>query len=183
MELTFLLILLAVLGTFSYASVSAAPWVPIRSRDVRRALDLAQIQPGERLYDLGCGDGRIVFGAGARGAKGVGFEISLLPYSIGKIRQLISGSKRGRILYRDLWRVSLADADIVYVFLMPKMYPRLQEKFLRELSPQTRIIAHAWPFPGWVPEKIDDEAGRLKLYRYRLKTALNTISEQKNSFK
>jgi SAM-dependent methyltransferase len=78
----FILILYIFLGTFAYAGIKAAPWFPTWSRDIDRFLKLAEIKPGQKFYDLGCGDGKLVFASAKAGATAVGYEISLLPYLI-----------------------------------------------------------------------------------------------------
>ncbi|MDO8622525.1 MAG: hypothetical protein Q7R80_04815, partial [bacterium] len=80
------ILVLPILATFAYAGVSGAPWVPTWRRDVDRFLALAQLRPGERFYDLGCGDGRLVRAAANTGTIATGFECSLLPYLLAKLR-------------------------------------------------------------------------------------------------
>src|SRR3989338_9708995 len=93
------IIILVVLGSLAYASISAAPWVPLRRRDIKRLIHLANIKPGEIVYDLGCGDGRVLAAVVKQTqARAVGFEISLLPYIFAKVRSLLSsGSSRVRV--------------------------------------------------------------------------------------
>lgn len=163
MDLVFLLVLILVpiLATFAYASVSGAPWVPTWRRDVERFLKLAQLKPGERFYDLGCGDGRLVAAAARAGATAIGFECSLLPYILARIR-----CSSARVHYRDFWNVDLSDADVVYCFLMPKVYPKLKEKLERECKPGTRIILYVWPMAGWAVDAVDVTPRQPKLYRH-----------------
>ncbi|MDO8463468.1 MAG: hypothetical protein Q7S96_04345 [bacterium] len=158
------LLLLPIVGTFSYGALSAAPWVPMHARDVARFHRMAQLRPGERFYDLGCGDGRLVRAAAAAGAHATGFEVSLLPYLIARIR----GRRRGVVRYRDFWRQDLSDADVIYVFLMPKVYRTLRRKLERECRPGTRVILYVWPMDGWQHDLVDTSAGSPKLYRYTL---------------
>ncbi|MBI4434708.1 hypothetical protein HY635_02735 [Candidatus Uhrbacteria bacterium] len=162
MDFVLLLILIPVLATFAYAGMRGAPWVPTWRRDVERFLKLAQLQPGERFYDLGCGDGRLVRAAADAGAIATGFECSLLPYFLAKPRV----GRRGSVRYNDFWGVNLSDADVVYCFLMPKVYPKLKEKLERECKPGTRVILYVWHMAGWTAEATDDTLGAPKLHRY-----------------
>lgn len=164
----FLLILLIIIATFVYAGFRGAPWVPTRGRDVERFLKLAEIKSGQKVYDLGCGDGRIVCEAAKAGARAQGFEISLLPYIIAKVR-CYSERKRCSILYKDFWNVNLGDADLVYFFLMQKCYPKLKEKFERELKRGTKVIAYVWPIQGWTPVAVDTTKGYPPMYLYQIK--------------
>jgi len=81
---------LALGATFAYAGFRGAPWVPMRAGDVERVVRLAAIKPGQTVYDLGCGDGRLLFAAATHGAVAHGFEISLLPLVIAKVRWLFA---------------------------------------------------------------------------------------------
>lgn len=188
--LVLVLILVPILGTFAYAGVRGAPWVPTRRRDVHRFLELARLRSGERFYDLGCGDGRLVIVAARAGAIATGFECSILPYILARIRcALHSASFRAkreishqgdrglsarlettlgsaRVHYRDFWNADLSDADVVYCFLMPKVYPKLKEKLERECKKGTRVIFYVWPMAGWAMDAVDVAPGQPKLYRH-----------------
>lgn len=160
----FILILFIFLGTFAYAGVRAAPWFPTWSRDISRFLKLAEIKPGQKFYDLGCGDGKLVFAAAGAGAEAVGFEISLLPYLIALSRSF--SIKNSKILFKDFWNQNLSDADIVYIFLTPKVNPKAKEKLQKELKTGARVIAYAWPIDGWEPVKTDTTPGQPAMYLY-----------------
>ena len=163
------LVLLIVVATFAYAGLRGAPWVPTRGHDLERFLKLADIKPGQKVYDLGCGDGRIVCAAAKAGAQAQGFEISLLPYFFAKIRSLFCPSGGScKIRYRDFWNVNLGDADVVYFFLMQKCYPKLKEKLERELKPGTKVIAYVWPIAGWTPVAVDTAKGYPPMYLYKI---------------
>jgi len=156
------ILVLPILATFAYAGVRGAPWVPTWRRDVERCVKLAQLRSGERFYDLGCGDGRLVRTAADAGAIAIGFECSLLPYVLAKLRV----GRRGSVRYADLWNADLSDADVVYCFLLPKVYPKLREKLERECRPGTRVILYVWPMEGWTVDAVSVAKGRPKLYRH-----------------
>lgn len=167
MQLFILLIILLFLFTFIYASMRAAPWVPMHGKDMERFLKIADIKQGMRMYDLGCGDARVVCAAACAGAHATGFEVSLLPYLIACVRCALQKNKNARVRYKDFWRADLRDADLVYFFLMPKIYPKLKEKLERELKHGTKVIAYVWPMPGWTPVASDRVPGQPTLYLYR----------------
>ncbi len=124
----FFVFLLLVVASMAYAAVSAAPWVPTRKGDITRFLSLIDVRPGMKLYELGCGDGRLVMRAvKERGVAGVGIELSLAQVIVAYIRKLATGSP-ARILWKNLFRVNLSDADIVYLFLMPRAYEKIRSK-------------------------------------------------------
>ncbi len=169
MDLLLAIGLLIFVATFAYAGLRGAPWVPTRGHDVERFLKLAEIKAEQKMYDLGCGDGRIVCAAAKAGARAQGFEISLLPYFLAKIRSYFCGEHEScKIRYRDFWNVNLADADLVYFFLMQKCYPKLKEKLERELKKGTKVIAYVWPIEGWTPVAVDIVKGYPPMYLYKI---------------
>ncbi len=153
--------------TFAYAGYSGAPWAPTKKEDVTRFLELAQIKGGEKVFDLGCGDGRLLFVAAEKGAKVTGYEISLLPFIMAKIKQFRFPKRENtQIIFRDFWHVDLSQADLVYFFLMPKVYAKLKEKLDKELKPGARVIAYVWPFDNWEAEKVSTLENAQNLYLY-----------------
>jgi SAM-dependent methyltransferase len=132
-----LLILLAFVLSFAYAGLRAAPWVPLHKQDLQRVLRLMNLKGGEVVYDLGCGDGRIIAAAARHGARCTGFEISLLPFLLARLRTShlrgptcrslgqggeVIGLYRPKVLLRDFWFCHLGDADIVYFFFNAKNF-------------------------------------------------------------
>lgn len=160
---------LALGGTFAYAGFRGAPWVPMRAGDIERVMKHAHIEDGQKVYDLGCGDGRLLFAAAARGATARGFEISLIPYVIARVTWLLSKHRaRVTISFKDFWFADFYDADVVYFFLMPAIYPRLQAKLQKELKPGATVLAYVWPFQDWKPIRVDEEKGKPVVYVYRI---------------
>lgn len=166
LEFTLYIIFLAIAGTYAYAGWKAAPWVPTRKNHVARAIALAGELEGKRFVDLGCGDGRLVCEAAEHGAIAEGYEISLVPYllALWRSRALPNAS----IYYKSLWKAELSNADIVYLFLMPKIADRMKEKLEQELRPGSIVITYVWPMEGWSIEGEDAVRGEVKLYKYVL---------------
>lgn len=163
-----ILVICAILFSAGYAGWSAAPWTPTFKDDVDRFLTLAAIKPGQKVYDLGCGDGRILSAAAQRGARAEGFEISLLPYCISWIRSRFQEGNKFKVSLKDFWLQDLSDADIVYCFLMPKVSAKLKLKFEKELITGTKIITYVWPIEGWNPVAVDIPEGKPTLYLYQI---------------
>lgn len=160
-------IILILLITYAYGSWRGAPWVPSKKMDVERFIKLAQISEGKVVYDLGCGDGRILQAVVDAGGMAKGFELSLLPYLMAKIK-LFKNRRKCRIEYGDFWFKNLGDADVVYIFLMPKIYEKLVKKFKDELKKGTKIVSYVWPLPGMEPIKIDKAEKHPQLYLYEM---------------
>jgi len=166
----FLLFLFIIMGTLAYAGWSAAPWVPLWKKDIRRMMKVAEVKPGESVYDLGAGDGRIVIIAAEEfGASASGFEMAVLPYFLGYIRILLKGLKgRVKFKYSNFFRENLAAADVICVFLTPQAMKKLKTKFENETKPGCRIVSYAFSVPGWQPEKIDKPNQKTTaIYLYR----------------
>ena len=135
------------------------PWVPTREARIRRALQLAKLQPGEIFYDLGAGDGRVLLMAAKEfGAQAVGIEIGPVQWALGSVRIWLSGSRhRARVRCGNFYHADVADADVVFVYLTSSQTSRLAEKLERELRPGARVASIAADFPGWQPELVDRE--------------------------
>lgn len=167
MEYLLLALLFLILFTAFWGAKSAAPYVPTWKNDVKRMMDLAEVKDGEKIYDLGCGDGRIVFAAAKRGADAVGIEIFILPYLYGYLKSF--WRKRTKILFGDMFNLDISNADTVFIFLMSKSYARMTEKFEKELKPGAKVIASCWPIQGWEDKlaKIDRPSNKvLPLFLY-----------------
>ena len=165
---TFLtIILLLLLFSFAYAGWRAAPWVPMWKNDLARFLELAEIKPGQKVYDLGCGDGRLICAAAQAGAQAVGLEISLFPYILAHLRILFSKSP-ARVKFKDFWNFNLGEADIIYFFLTQPVLLKMRAKLEKELKPGARVICYVWAIPGWQPIKISQTKNRPKMYLYQM---------------
>lgn len=136
------------------ALVTGAPWVPTPKNRVRKMLQLAGIKPGETVYDLGCGDGRLVHTASIEWkAKAVGFEFSPLIYTMAKVIQpfaWIKGS-RAKIRFKNFYKVDFSKADVVVCYLLPHSMKKVQKKCEKELKPGARVISYAFPIADWTP--------------------------------
>ncbi len=141
------------------------PWQPTDMVRVRRMLEMASVQPGEVVYDLGCGDGRILICA-AREFEAVarGFEINPWLVFLARIRiQFARLGHRVRVHLKDIHTVDLSKADVVTMFLFQHVNDRLEDKFRRELRSGARIVSYVWILKGWKPLDTDP-VKRLYLY-------------------
>ncbi len=155
--------------TGAYGALRGAPWLPTEKDAVQRFLDIAEIEKGDNFYDLGCGDGRMVFAAAKRGAKAKGLEVALFPFLIASFLKLFQKEKKNiKIIYRDIFSVNFSDADLVYFFLLPKVYPKLKEKLEKEMKKGSRVVTFVWPVEGWVPAKVDEKENKSTLYLYQI---------------
>ena len=150
-----------------------APYLPTPETIVERMLELGQLKAGERMYDLGSGDGRIVIMAAQRYralATGVELDADLVTSSTARISQL-GLQKTANIIYGDILKQDYSSADLITVYLLPESNLKLRPILDRQLKKGTRIVAHDFPVGGWVPDKevtiADDGEGRSHtLYLY-----------------
>ena len=160
-----LIIVLSVVLAFGLGAWRGAPYLPIMRRSAGELLDLAELQPGDTLIDLGSGDGRILKMAAQRGARAIGYEINPWLYVISLIN-CYSHRDRIEIHLADYWRVELPQADIICVFLIERYMARLDEKLSRELTHPTVLVSYVFALPERKPSQTTKNAFR---YDYHIK--------------
>ena len=140
-----------------YRDQSLAPFVTSPQPIVDRMLDLAAPKPGETVYDLGCGDGRILITAAQRyKAKGVGIELSekLVRITTEQIRRLnlddLISIRQGHLLHVDF-----SGADIVTLYLETSSNEMLRPNLEKYLKAGARVVSHDFEIRGWKPVKVD----------------------------
>lgn len=124
-----------------YAIFTGSPYLPTDRASVQQMIQLAEIKPGETVYDLGCGDGRILRDAAALGAKTAGYELSL--YLCGLAKILGSGDVR----WKNFWNADLRDADVVFIYLENRFLARFEKEIWPRLKPGCRVISNTFPLP------------------------------------
>jgi protein-L-isoaspartate O-methyltransferase len=151
-----------------------APYYPTPETIVEKMLQFGELKPGEKVYDLGSGDGRIVIMAAKKfkaNAVGVEFDDSLAKQSTDRIAKL-GITATARIIRGDLMLQDYSDADLLTVYLLPLSNDKVTPILEKQLKKGTRIVAHDFEFSAWKPEKIqdidNDGAGRShRIYLYR----------------
>jgi precorrin-6B methylase 2 len=157
---------LAVFGSWAMGAASVerdVPYVPTPMDVVNRMLDMVQVGPQDVVYDLGCGDGRIVITAvKERGAKrGVGIDIDPQRIQESNANAQAEGiTDRVEFIEGDLFAADISDATVVTLYLLPTVNIRLRPKLLNELAPGTRVVSHAFDMKQWEPDQEDNVAGR-----------------------
>jgi precorrin-6B methylase 2 len=139
-------------------------------------LALAQVQPGEMVYDLGCGDGRIVIAAAKRfKARAVGIEIRRDIYEKTLARVAALGlADQVQIVQGNALRYNLSPADVVTLYLLTSSNERLKPQFDKYLKPTARIVSHDYEIRGWKPiavEKMMVGGREHAIYLYRVNGA------------
>jgi protein-L-isoaspartate O-methyltransferase len=153
---------------------SLAPYYATPMSVVDRMLKLGGLQAGEKMFDLGSGDGRIVIMAARKykaDATGVEFDNALFKRSMQTIKSLGLAAS-ARIIHGDLLRQDYASADLLTVYLLPVANEKLAPIFEKQLKKGARIVSHNSEFSGWTAVKVesienDGEGHSHKLYLYQ----------------
>jgi Cyclopropane fatty acid synthase and related methyltransferases len=151
-----------------------APYYPTPETIVEKMLQMGGLKAGEKMFDLGSGDGRIVIMAAQRfhaDATGIEFDDDLWRQSSEKIKTL-GLQKTARIIHGDILKQDFSSADVVTVYLLPVSTEKIRPLLEKQLKKGARLVAHDFGIPGWTAEKEDhiedDGEGRSHtLYLYR----------------
>jgi len=138
------------------------PYVPTPQGVVDRMLQLAKVKKSDLLYDLGCGDGRMVVTAARRyGARGVGVDLD--PERIAEAQENAKKAgvaKRTKFLVGDLFKTDLSEATVVTLYLLNSINLQLRPQLWKQLKPGTRVVSHAFDMGDeWPPEKTETVLG------------------------
>ncbi len=128
---------------------------PSTNRIVEEMLELAQVNAADIVYDLGCGDGRIVIAAARlRGARGVGIDIDPV-----RIRECLANmavpdtAEQVCFIEGDLYRFDFSRATVLTLYLLPEANLRLRPKIIRRLRPGSRVVSHSHDMGSWEPDR------------------------------
>ncbi len=131
------------------ALINGAPFVPTPMNAVNKMIEAAALKKGNRVYDIGCGDGRIVHTASRKyEIKATGFELSPLVYLLARIKHFLWKSK-AKIIFGNFKKHDLSDADVIFCYLLPDTLAKLEPKLNRELKKGAKVISYAFPVHPW----------------------------------
>lgn len=147
-----LLLVVAFVLTVAMHAVLGVPYVPTPRSAVRAMVELVPWRGDENVYDLGAGDGRLLLEAKRLhpGIRAVGCEVVPTIWFLGVLRRWVAREDITLHL-RSVFREDLRNADVVFLYLMPKLLERLMPKFERELRPGTVIVSRSFCLPGQHP--------------------------------
>jgi SAM-dependent methyltransferase len=159
------------------------PFVPTPQEVVDRMLALAKVGKNDTLYDLGCGDGRIVVTAAKRfGAHGVGIDLNPERIVEAEANARKAGvDKQVSFKVADLFDTDLSPASVVSLYLLPDVNVRLRPRLWAQLKPGSRVVSHAFDMgPEWPPERTVDVNGRT-IYLWTIGAAQKTAGGKKSA--
>ena len=135
-------------------------------------MTLASVRAGDVVYDLGCGDGRVVIAAARAGARGVCVDIDPVRIRESRANAVAAGvASRIRFVEDDLFMVPIADASVVFLFLWPELNLKLRPRLWRELQPGTRVLSYVHTMGDWAPRetlKVQGRYGQRDLYLWTI---------------
>jgi SAM-dependent methyltransferase len=147
-------------------AVDLAPWVPTPQPVVDRMLEIASVSGKDVLYDIGCGDGRIVITAARRyGARGVGIDIDKAMIEESERDAESAGVKRQvKFICMDATKADFSEATVVSLYLLPESNALMRPLLEAQLRPKSRVVCHNYTIPGWeekqaLTETVKDENG------------------------
>jgi ubiquinone/menaquinone biosynthesis C-methylase UbiE len=141
-------------------------FIPTPPSHINGFFTLVEVSPSDVVYDLGCGDGRLLFAALEKGAgRAVGVEIDPEPL----VTARNWAKKKGfadRVTFKeaDIMSVNLSDATIVFTYLCSAAAMMLKDKFENELKPGTKVVMEMFPVPGWKPKDVIERGTDFYLY-------------------
>lgn len=131
---------------------SGVPWAKIPRESLEQIFKEINLPPGSLIYDLGAGDGRVVFMAEQMGYRAVGYELSLYPYLKAQLRKYFFHSS-AVFKRQDFFQQDLSRADAVFIFLVGKVMDRVCRKLEHELKSGTMVVSYGFIIPGWRLDK------------------------------
>ena len=154
-----------------------APWHPLMPGTIRRILRFAEVQPGETVCDLGCGEGRVLITAAKEfSATTIGVEIDPLKILLARLLRKINGvDDRVNIVRGNLFDFDPGSADVLYLYLTHQAMDKLFPEILKKLKPSVRIVSYRFCLRGMTPEKVSEDK-TLFLYQLDKGTKINSYS-------
>ncbi len=145
------------------------PYVPTPVPVVDAMLDLAKVNKADVVYDLGCGDGRIVVRAATRfGCRGVGVDLNPERVKEAKANALRANvTELTRFEVGDVFEFDFSGATVVTMYLLPSVNLKLRPRLLKELKPGTRLVSHDFHMGDWAAE-VTRDVGRSRIYLWTI---------------
>ena len=134
------------------------PLVPTKPERIRKALKLAKLRPNQILYDLGAGDGRVLFMAAREfGSKAVGIEVGPVQCMLIGLRVIASGfGDQIQVRWANFYKAQLRQADVVYVYATSEEAIKLASHLETQLKTGARVVSISADFPEWEPTALDE---------------------------
>jgi 16S rRNA A1518/A1519 N6-dimethyltransferase RsmA/KsgA/DIM1 with predicted DNA glycosylase/AP lyase activity len=159
-----IIVVVLVIFTFGIVVFFGAPFLPTFDKQAKEALDILDLKKGDKMIELGCGDGRVMLLALERGYKVVGYELNPVLALIAWLRTQKYGSN-SKVIWGSFWNKNWPESQGLYVFLHTKFMKRLDKKLAEQVSfwrsngeytintnPTLKVVSYAFEIPGKRPE-------------------------------
>ena len=135
-----------------------APYVTSSDERTKTIIKLLKPKKGERIVDLGSGNGKILFELARHGVKAYGYEVNPILVLRTRIRAKQLGlNKYIKVYWKSFWNEDLSKFDKIALYQITYVMPRLEKKLANELKPGTPVVSSYFPFPNWKPVKRENE--------------------------
>lgn len=162
MVVAILIVVALLVVAFGGVLLVGAPYLPTLQPQIEAALELAGLRPGDRLLELGCGDGRVILAAARRGIAVTGYELNPLLALIAWLRTR-RYRQHVRIIWGNFWRKPWPPASAVFVFLLDSYMPKLDNKMSHYPHKPVKLVSFAFQIPG---KRAKAETAGVYLYQY-----------------
>lgn len=164
-----LILITSACSNFPIYTAGEVPFVPTPPAVVNRMLELAAVKPGDIVYDVGSGDGRIVIAAAKNyGVKAVGIEIDGDLVDKARSRAQSEGvAELAEFREQDAFEADISAATVVTIYMLPEFNYKLRPK-LEALKPGTRVVCHDFGVEGWIPDHSEKIADRTILHTHTI---------------
>lgn len=149
--------------SFSFVILFGAPFLPTLKPQIKAALDLLDLKPGQTMLELGCGDGRVLIAAAEWGIYGVGYELNPVLAVIAWLRTRRFGGKV-KIVWGDYWQAEWPKAEGIFGFILTRYMGKLDKKVMQYPFKPVKVASFAFEIPGKQPQAT--ESG-IFLYEYK----------------
>lgn len=144
-----------------YAAFTSGPFVPSARKRHKVMLRLAELTDSDIVYDLGCGDGRLVFSASKLAKRAIGYDLSIPLVCYGKIASLFY--PKSKIRFGNIWKQDYSDATVIFCYLLPGAMKQFHKDVWPKLKKGTRVVSNAFEIHDLKPLKKED-----KVYLYQV---------------
>lgn len=150
--ISILILSLILFVTMMTSLILFVPFVPSPMKVVEFMIGKAHLKGNETVYDLGCGDARLLIAAKKKcpEIRAIGYELPLGVWMLAKTRALLS-HQNVTVKLGNFLKTNLSDADVIFLYLIPEVMPKLRRKLESELKKGTRVISHGFELPGREP--------------------------------
>ena len=145
-----------------YAAITSGPFVPSARKRHKTMIKLAKLTNKDTVYDLGCGDGRLVFSASKHCKKAIGYDLSIPLVLYGKFISIFHS--KAEIHFGNIWKQDYDKATVIFCYLLPGAMKQFYKEVWPKLKPGTRVVSNAFEIHSLKPGLIED-----KVYLYTVK--------------